>query len=369
MPIQGVRFLASDPESSPQGAGPAPEADAYPKRGATIYAVEGAILGVVSLAWMLVRLQLSATSLADEIALMGYFVASLVNLLASTLVSDHDYSQGAHFSLCLCLWGLYAYLLVESLLTTGETAVGPDPYARIFFGSMQLFQIAAGVSYALVTLHTLLAAGAVSRRLWHQTLWVDGLIILLTGAQAALCGNAVIVVFDVLCLLFLALPLVPALDWVVASLWWRLLHLFFTLATAIVTLAVAWASRTTAACLPVFLGALVVLFLVRLLQPLPPIDLASAHDLLHPTEIVVPSAPPAREVLAPASTAAVYRAARPPQPPSPYMALATAPPLLVSETSQMSMRAFLSPPQAPRGAVLAADALLFGGGRVSKKTL
>ena len=341
-----------DPEASapPSADG---ELAAYPKRGATIYAVEGAILGVVSLGWMLIRLQLSSTCLADEVVLVSFFVSGLVNLLACTLVSDHDLSQGAHFSLCLSLWGLYAYLLLESLLTTGSTAVGSDPYARVFFGSMQFFQVAAGVSCALVSLHALLAAGAISRRLWRQTLWVDGLVILLTGVQAALCGNVVIAIFDVIGLVFLALPLVPQLEGVVETLWWRLFHLFFTVATGIVTLGVAWASRTTGVGLPVFLACLVLLFLVRLLQPLPPIDYASVSHL--------PSAPPASEVLVVA----------PPPPPPPAAPHLRPPP--------STPPAFLfQPPAPPQGqrASLAPDALLFGrvsrqpfGTRMNKKTL
>jgi hypothetical protein len=345
-----------DLESSPSAVG------AYPKRGATIYAVEGAILGVVALAWLMIRLQLSATSLADELVLLPYFVGSLFNLLACTLVSDHDLSQGAFFGLCVCLWGVYAYLVMESLLVTGATDAGPDPYARVFFGAMQLFQIPAGVSLAFVSLITLLAGGAISRRLWQQTLWVEVLILMLTALQGGLCGSVLILLLDIVGVVLLILPIVRAWAVVFDSLWWQLAAFFYHLGVVIVTLAVAWSHRTTTVVLPLFLAALLILMLVRLLQPLPPIDIASTSQLVVHDD-VAPSAPPASDIQT-ARPLAPVQGVYFPVPPS------VPPPL----------RSFFPPAPPGSGQALrvlpAPDALLFGhvsrapgGPRVGKKTL
>ena len=347
-----------DPEAhAPAHAAP------YPKRGATIHAVEGAILGVAGLAWMAVRLQLSGTCLADELVLLGFSVAALANLLACTLVSDHDLSQGAYFSAAACLWGLYAYLVAESLLVTGPTALGPNLYARVFFGSMQLFQAAAGVSLGLVTLLALLAAGAIGQRLWRQTLWIDALVVVLTGVHAALARNALLAGLDLAGVALLALPLVTAWDGLFGSLWWGLLHLGLFAAIAIVGTLVAWAHQTTTVALPAALAALLTLALVRLLQPLPPLDLASVSSL-------DPTAPPPPPIAIPPPALPPAPAPRPP-------AFAPQPAALDPWAPSMFLRPVTFHGEMPRRVpVVAPDTLLFGRGsraslpgRVSKKTL
>jgi hypothetical protein len=352
----------------PDAEAPSPQraqsAIAYPKRGASIHAVEGGILGVVALAWVMLRLQLSGTCLADEVILLSYFVASLFNLLGCTLVSDRDFVQGAYFGLCLCLWLTYAYLVVESLLVTGGTAVGVNPYAHVFFGSMQLFQVAAGFSFALITLVTLLAGGAVSQRLWQQTLWMEGLVLLLAGVQAGLCKSMVIVLLDAVGVVLLGLPVVGAWGWLFDSLLWKLGHLLVFITIGVVALITAWANQTTTVGLPLFLVALTLLILVRFLQPLPPIDYAAVSQLL-PSEDDDP--PPA--------------AGEPqPQPSAPPMFPAEGPAKSQAQGSFLTPVTFGGemPLFVPASAIrqgpplLPPDALLFGKvsrPRISKKTL
>ena len=346
-----------------RGSAPVSVAAAFPKRGATIHGVEGAILGVVALAWCMIRLQLSATCLADEVILLCYFLASLVNLLGSTLVSDRDLVQGAYFGFCLCLWVTYLYVVVESLLVTGATGVGPNSFARVFFGSMQLYQVTAGVSLALVTFITLLAAGAVSQRLWEQTLWMDALVLFLGGVQAGLCKSGGIVFLDVVGVVLLGLPVVTGWAWLFESFLWRAGHFLFFLLTAVVSLVVAESSQTTTVGLPVFLAVPIVLMLVRFLQPLPPIDYASPSQVPDDPEFI--PIPPAAM---PADTD--------PSPSAPDMLQRTQGRFLTPVTfgGQMPRPVFVPAESAARH--VSSDLLLFGrvsrpplSGRISKKTL
>jgi hypothetical protein len=62
-------------------------------------------------------------------------------------------------------------------------------------------------------------------------------------------------------------------------------------AISVLALVVAWAGQTTTVGLPVLLGTLLAVALVRLLQPLPPIDIASVDSM------TLPSAPSKVEVI------------------------------------------------------------------------
>jgi len=335
---------------------------AYPKRGASIHGVEGAILGVVALAWCMIRLQLSATCLADEVILLCYFLASILNLLGSTLVSDRDLVQGAYFGFCLCLWVAYLYLIVESLLVTGATGVGPNPFARVFFGSMQLYQATAGVSLALATLTTLLAAGAVSQRLWEQTLWMDALVLFLSGIQAGLCKSGGVVFLDVVGVALLGAPVVTGWAWLFESFLWRAGHFLFFLLTAVVGVVVAWSNQTTTVGLPAFLAVLIVLMLIRFLQPLPPIDYASSSQVPETESIPIPPA------AIPADTD--------PPPSAPDMLQRAQARFLTPVTFGGQMPRALFVPAESAARHVSSEMLLFGrvsrpplSGRISKKTL
>ena len=144
-----------------------------PPRGPTMYAVEGMVLGICAMAWVYspLRLALSPVPLLDEILVFPLGLAACLNLLLCTLEHSNESVQASFFALTLTVFLGYLFVSVEALTSSR--------YATVFFGGGFLFQIPAGISLGFLAVQTLLAAGAVSHRLWRLTQWQDGTLLLI----------------------------------------------------------------------------------------------------------------------------------------------------------------------------------------------
>lgn len=177
--------------------------------GATVYSVEGAVWGVVTLGWITSRLTM-AGSVLDQAVGISMAVGSILNLLGCTLAVDSDQVQFAFFTLSLPLWIVYAYFIAETMSSPSVET--------LLFGSMIFPLVSSALSMAFLTVQVLLSAAALGPNLWKKSTWADASVIFLTGFQAALCWDAAdglgiscaILAADLLCL---------------ASLWVRLLEL------------------------------------------------------------------------------------------------------------------------------------------------
>lgn len=331
-----------DVESSPPSA-----ASAYPHRGPTIHAVEGAVFAMVALAWYSVRTHYLQTSVAEEYLLVCFVTLPLANLLLTAVMADNRVPQTAFLSACLTLLILTIYLVVESLVTRGETSVGTDVYARLLLGNTALFPAYLAVTGSLAVVITSLAAGSIVDRLGRSTEWAEGSVIALALLQAGICkrsaneavGNLCPALQGIALGLYLVLLLRPSRANTVGLLFLRprgLLYLSRTLSTAlalvlsVLTSIVALTAGTTNTVLPVFLAILCVVPAVRLLRARPKsADISRLTDAHQPaplltvtTDRLPASAPPAPSA-PPAANAAMQFATRPPQPLPPVAVSAT----------------------------------------------
>jgi hypothetical protein len=138
-----------------------------------MHAVEGMVLGVFAAAWVYtpLRSSVAAVPLLDEMLVFPLGVAACANLLLCTLMPSNESVQAAFFALTLTTFLGYLFVSLEAQTST--------PYAVVFFGGEFFFQIPAGISLGLLAVQTLLAAGAVSHRLWRLAQWQEGVLLLI----------------------------------------------------------------------------------------------------------------------------------------------------------------------------------------------
>lgn len=153
--------------------------DSHSERGVPIYAVESLFLGVLEIAWTVVPLRMGTHLLADQLLLLPLAVASVLNVVACSLVPRNATALGAFASLCLTLTLTYLWLWAE---------VGfSESVASLYFSGVILPQIPGAISLAFMTIHSFLALASIHRRLWRQTLWLEGTLCLLSAMLTMLC--------------------------------------------------------------------------------------------------------------------------------------------------------------------------------------
>lgn len=151
------------------------------QRGPTMHAVEGMVLGIFAVAWVFspLRNAVAPVPLLDLLIVLPVGVSACLNLLLCTIMPSNEPVQAGFFAVTLT--GFLGYLCVAiEAQTSGR-------YAAVFLGGGFLFQIPAGISLALLAVQGLLAAGAVSHRLWRLTQWQEGSLLLLAGLLCWLC--------------------------------------------------------------------------------------------------------------------------------------------------------------------------------------
>ena len=223
----------SDPENGPSLA---PETS----RGPTIHAVEGMVIGIFAVAWVYTPLRSSfaPVPLLDELLVLPVGVLACANLLLCTLVPSNEPPQAAFFALTLTAF--LGYLLVAL-----EAQSFPH-YTAVFFGTGLLFQIPAGISLALLAVQALLAAGAVCHRLWLQTQWQEGTLLLIATLLSCLCLRQGVHVAPAVLLLILVLLALASLCVVTPALRPRwLAHLAVYTCLVVFSNALAYASAST----------------------------------------------------------------------------------------------------------------------------
>ena len=165
--------------------------------GPTMYAVEGMVLGVVAAAWVYspLRSTFAPTPLLDELLVLPVGVMACVNLLLCTIMPNNEPVQAGFFGVALTAFIGYLFVALE--------AQALPQYATVFFGGVFLFQIPAGISLGLLGVQTLLAAGALSQRLWQHTQWQEAALLLVAALLSCLCIVQNVQIGGVVCLLIL----------------------------------------------------------------------------------------------------------------------------------------------------------------------
>ena len=143
--------------------------------GVTIYALEGAIWGILTAGWASLRMAFTQ-SLADQSILVAASAIPVVHLiltavLAGTAKADPKQAGQAQFNISLALWIAYAYAVVE-------TSSAPSRLDLALFGGMPFWIVPAAISLAFFTVLMLLNAAEVSASgpVWvpPDMLWIDG---------------------------------------------------------------------------------------------------------------------------------------------------------------------------------------------------
>lgn len=134
-----------------------------------IYALEGAVLSCLTVAYTVARSGITQAPLEDAhiipAAVLGIFV-----LLCTTLAQNLERVQRLYFHVIFAFWLSLVYGLVEAF-SVGGLAVNP---------------LTAAISLALLTVQTLIAAAAVSDTMWQGITWADLSLILITWYHACL---------------------------------------------------------------------------------------------------------------------------------------------------------------------------------------
>jgi hypothetical protein len=191
-----------DPENGGGGDGPRRST-----RGVPIYAIESLVISVVELGWMAIPRVAGAMPTAERALLLPLAVAGVLNVLMCSLAEDNRTALGAFASLSLtCTLG---YLLVFL------EAFSVEAYFQAFFGASPILLTFGSGTLAIMTLHSLLALAAVHERLWAQTAWIEGTLILTPLLLSVACvrsgqGTHGIVALT-LALVFLAFTVILAL--------------------------------------------------------------------------------------------------------------------------------------------------------------
>ena len=254
-----------------------------------IYALEAAVWGALTAAWLSLRLALTP-SLADQSVLVAAIALAVLHLLLSSALDDSPQTEDAYFCALFPLWLLYACMAIEA-------ATSPLKLNAALFGGLFLYQVAAAISLSILTVQVLLSAAAVARGgvIWKSSaLWLDHTLLLLSTLHACLSRESSLEFASVL----LGLQII-----VIGTLWLRLwtfeavfgtlplshifeiLHASVAGVLGILTVAAAYKARTTAWVLPVVIFPLVLYAVLRAAfwQPVPVTPTSSAS--------VAPSAP------------------------------------------------------------------------------
>ena len=205
-----------------------------------MHAVEGMILGICAVAWVYTPLRTAFASVAllDEILLLPLGVSACLNLLACTLLPNNDPIQAAFFSLSLTLFLGYLLVAVEAQTSS--------QIGRVFFGGGFLYQVPAGVSLGLMAIQTLVAAGAVSHRLWRHTQWQEGALLLVSVLFACLYLRQKVFVAEASTLVcFAAVAMLSLNTTRVDAVGWRWFHLGAYTCLVAVSNALAYATNST----------------------------------------------------------------------------------------------------------------------------
>ena len=149
------------------------------ERGVPVYAIEGLLLGVLEIAWVVFPPRMVASLLADELLLMPLGAASLCNAVVCSLVAPNTRALGAFASLSLTLTIAYLWIWLDSSFS--------QPVSKLFFSGVLLPQIPGAVTLAFMSVHSLLALASIHRRPWRQTLWLEGSLCLLSVLFSLLC--------------------------------------------------------------------------------------------------------------------------------------------------------------------------------------
>jgi hypothetical protein len=134
-----------------------------------IYALEGAVLSCLTIAYIVARARFSQAPLEDA-NLIPAAVLGIFALLCATLAQNLERVQRLYFHVVFAFWLSLAYGLLEAF-SVGALNVNP---------------LTAAVSLALLTVQVLIAAAAVSETMWSGILWADLSIILVTWYHACL---------------------------------------------------------------------------------------------------------------------------------------------------------------------------------------
>lgn len=247
---------AVDPESvdMPTQAGDS-------ERGVPIYAVEGLFLGVLEIAWTVVPLRMGTHLLADQLLLLPLAIAAFLNVVACSLVPRNGIALGAFASLCLTLTLSYLWLWAEAGFS--------EPVADLFLSGVILPQIPGAISLAFMTVHSLLALASIHRRLWRQTLWLEGTLCLLTTMLAMLCfRNQAVAPFAVL--LFLAVCFTAAVAYAeTRDVWSKEFYIFYlavSLCLAITDIVTGPATSLASIAFPVLVTTIALLLSFRIVH-------------------------------------------------------------------------------------------------------
>ena len=254
-----------------------------------IYALEAAVWGALTAAWLSLRLALTP-SLADQSVLVAAIALAVLHLLLSSALDDSPQTEDAYFCALFPLWVLYACMAIEA-------ATSPLKLNAALFGGLFLYQVAAAISLSILTVQVLLSAAAVARGgvIWKSSaLWLDHTLLLLSTLHACLSRESSLEFASVL--LGLQIIFIGTLG---LRLWnfeavfgtlplshiFEILHASVAGVLGILTVAAAYKARTTAWVLPVVIFPLVLYAVLRAAfwQPVPVTPTSSAS--------VAPSAP------------------------------------------------------------------------------
>jgi len=134
-----------------------------------IYALEGAILSCLTVAYVVARGSLTRAPLEDA-HLIPAAVLGIFALLCTTLAQKLERVQRLYFQVIFAFWLSLVYGLLEAF-SVGALNVNP---------------LTSAVSLAFLTVQMLIAAAAVSETMWDGVVWADLFIILVTWYHACL---------------------------------------------------------------------------------------------------------------------------------------------------------------------------------------
>ena len=253
----------------------------------SIYALEAAIWGALTAAWVSLRLAV-AQSLADQSILIAAVCLAVVHFVLSSIIGNSARTDGAYFNALFPLWAVFTLMVVEA----STSPIGID---KALFGGATLFVIPAACSLAFLTVQTILSAAAVCQNtpLWNlrPALWVDETILLVSAVYSCLCSESQLEFAGLL--LGLQILFIGTLG---ARLWetdyefligaytiplaqiWEIVHDALGCVLCILTVAAAYVTHTTKWALVVVAAMLVALVIVRAIYWSHAADVAStAH--------------------------------------------------------------------------------------------
>ena len=134
-----------------------------------IYALEGAVLSCLTIAYIVARASFTQAPLEDA-HLIPAAVLGILALLCVTLAHNLERVQRLYFHVIFAFWLSFAYGLLEAFLV----------------GAFNLNPLTSAVSLAFLTVQVLIAAAAVSETMWNGIAWADLSIILITWYHACL---------------------------------------------------------------------------------------------------------------------------------------------------------------------------------------